>query len=141
MIICIIIGAVLLVAASYHDIRTLEVPLRYPILANIFPFGYMIIEGSDLLFIEHIISAALIFIFLFLFSWFGNLGGADCLIGEVIGLYLGLNGLYAVLIGIICSLPQVTYKAIRKNRKPYPFVPYLTAGYISVAILSIIGTM
>lgn len=141
MIVYLIVGAILLIAASYHDIKTLEVPLRYPVTANLFMFCYMIIRGSDLLVVEHVASAALIFAFLFLFSWFGNLGGADCLIGEMIGLYLGINGLYAILAGIVCSLPQVIYKAARKNRSPYPFVPYLTAGYIAVAILSIVGIM
>ena len=114
------IACVLFLFAAIQDIRTLEVPLW--------------ISG---LFHPEIIKEDLIGL-LICFSIFGismlvsDIGGADALIAGMIGLYLGWRGLYAIMVALGLCLPYLLWMHCKKQEHPYPFVPFLVAGFFLV---------
>ena len=59
-----------------------------------------------------------------------NIGGADCLIMIIMPLYIGVNALYAILIAVIVSIPYQMLVLKKHKNKEYPFIPFLTLGYI-----------
>lgn len=64
-----------------------------------------------------------------------QLGGADCLIVAAIGYSLDFYGFYAVIIGLILTLPYTAYMKITKKEHVYPLIPFLTTGYIIILII------
>lgn len=129
-----------LTVASVYDIKTREIPIILSALSNAVRLFYLAVFCDRQVIIESLLSAFIIFIILFFIAYFGNLGGGDCLIGESIGLYLGFYGLYAIILAVIFSIPQVIYKTVKKDTEPYPFVPYLTAGFVTVlSVLCLFG--
>ncbi|MCR1989768.1 prepilin peptidase [Blautia coccoides] len=128
----IIFEIIILTAASISDIRSREVPIKLTVLSNAVRIIYLAVSKNRQVLLESLISAAAVFAVMFLIAYYGNLGGADCLLGETIGFYLGLYGLYAVIIATLLSMPQAAYKSFKHDKSPYPFVPYLMAGFLIV---------
>lgn len=125
----------ILILASLSDIKTMEVPIWLSVVSLLCRFIYLIIFPARLT--ECFISCLVIFALMFMFSLFGTLGGADCLIGSTIGMYLGFIGFYAIMFAFALSMPQVIYKQVKGDKSPYPFIPYLFTGYLIIIIYKI----
>ena len=52
-----------------------------------------------------------------------------------IGYSLDFYGFYAVIIGLILTLPYTAYMKITKKEHVYPLIPFLTTGYIIILII------
>lgn len=119
----------ILIAASITDLKTRTVPYMIPILAVLIRIVEYIVQSDSL--VRDLIYASIIFFILLLGAFMGGVGGADCLIGACIGLYMGQYAVYAILVAVLSSLPQ----ALRKKDKEFPFVPYLFFGTIIALII------
>lgn len=52
-----------------------------------------------------------------------------------IGIPNHFYGFYAVIIGLILTLPYTAYMKITKKEHVYPLIPFLTTGYIIILII------
>lgn len=133
----IVLLAILIIAALFDIVADHHVPIILPIVGYtirvaelaVFELNYMK---------EYCMFSIIVFIMLFIMAFFGNLGGADCLIGSVCGLYLGVYALWGMLIAFILSLPYTIFMKIRNNEQEYAFIPYILMGML-ITILCIKG--
>ena len=124
------IESFILVICSILDIKYRKVPISLtfilPILLAV--ISYILHPNKEFL-VRCIIAAGMLMVCI-LFLIATNIGGADCLVMIVMPLYLEIYAIYAILIAVIISIPyQIFIIKTHKNRE-YPFVPFLTIGYI-----------
>ena len=120
---------ILLMIGSVTDLKSHTVPLWLSAVG----FG---IKGIELAVLEpnniksHLLFAFLLFGVLFTNVILGGLGGADSMLGAMCGIYLGIFGVYAVMVAFLFSLPHAAYAKKRKDgeSREYPFIPYLLLG-------------
>lgn len=124
-----IIFIAVLIIATIKDIASLYVPLFLSII------GYstriielVIVTPHNIPFYTGITMIS--FIILLLVAYFGNLGGADCLLGSLCVFYLGIQGLWAIIISFVLAIPYAAWMKIKNNEHEYPFVPYIVVGVI-----------
>lgn len=122
--------------ASYSDIKTLEVPLWLsPAIILLRFFSDEFFGNRDRIFLG-IICGFVLFAIFFLISVIGQqLGGADCLIVAAMGYVLDFYGFYAVIIGLLLSIPYTAYMKITNTEHVYPLVPFLTSGFIIMLLM------
>lgn len=120
----------ILVICSILDIKYRKVPIFLSFIIPVFLATISYILHPNKEFLVRCIIAAVMLLICILFLITTNIGGADCLIMIVMSLYLGIYAIYAILIAVIVSIPyQIFIIKTHKNRE-YPFVPFLTIGYI-----------
>ena len=131
---------ILLLYATYTDIKTLEVPLWVsPVIIGIRFLQDFMAEENNFRIMSGLLCGAILFGIFFMVAYLGEqLGGADCLIVAAIGYSLDFYGFYAVIIGLALTLPYTAYMKIAKKEHVYPLVPFLTVGYIITLIILII---
>lgn len=127
---------ILLLYATYTDIKTLEVPLWVsPVIISIrFLQDFMSGENNFRIMSGLLCGAILFRIFLWLLILEIS-QRADCLIVAAIGYSLDFYGFYAVIIGLILTLPYTAYMKITNKEHVYPLIPFLTTGYIIILII------
>ncbi len=128
-----IILTVILIIASFCDIKDMEVPVTLSGIAAVIRIIEMYIHQVQPM--PYIPIAIIIFLILLFFAIFGNMGGADCLIGCICGLYLGITAIYGMLIAYILALPYTIMLEIKKDRHDYPFIPYISAGMVMAMMI------
>ena len=84
---------------------------------------------------EMIFIAVLMFIMLFIMAYLGNLGGADCLIGAMCGLYIGIYALYGMIIAFALAIPYTLQMKVKEEEKEYAFIPYILIGMLVVMLI------
>lgn len=115
---------ILLMIATIFDVKDRTIPLWITFIG-------ISIKGIELVMLEpkgikyHLAMCFILFAVLFTNVLLGGLGGADSLIGAMCGLYLGIYGIYAIMIAFILSMPYAAYIKFHKNDKEYPFIPYV----------------
>lgn len=93
-------------------------------------------EENNFRIMSGLLCGAFLFGIFFMVAYLGDqLGGADCLIVAAIGYSLDFYGFYAVIIGLILTLPYTAYMKITKKEHVYPLIPFLTTGYIIILII------
>jgi len=128
----------ILLIASICDIHTRTVPLSLTpvaIGATTFYllFEYMQTGNTASIFVSFGCGIGIL-TFFYISMKLTKIGGADCLIASTIGFSLGCYGLWALLFAFLLNLPYVAALKVQKNEHEYPFVPFLTAGYIGALI-------
>ncbi len=138
MMVWVLLG--ILLVASYSDFKYLEVPLTLTV-------GGILLRVLNILylFICNDITIYQICVFLtcglalFMISYFGmvygNFGGADTLINGLLGLTLGIYGIFTVMFSFFLVIPYTIYLKITHTEHEYPFVPYICVAYISTLVL------
>ena len=93
-------------------------------------------EENNFRIMSGLLCGAFLFGIFFMVAYLGDqLGGADCLIVAAIGYSLDFYGFYAVIIGLILTLPYTAYMKITKKEHVYPLIPFLTTGYIIILFI------
>lgn len=123
---------VLLILASYHDIRTRQIPDTYSIVIVLLALcapQYKNLWGvfCCLPFLTAAISV-------------GGIGGADIKImgaaGMVIGLVPGISAMMIGLLGMILfHFVRSLFIGKMQGKHSYPLIPFLTVGIISMYLL------
>ena len=134
---CNVVFATYLVAASVSDIKTHRVPLWMGLAAAGTRAVFLAIPGSRPL--AYILPAALLFGILSAMAVFGGLGGADCIAGTLCGLYMGFAGIWAILFASAAALPYTLYMRFNVKEKEYPFLPFIAGGAALAACIHYIG--
>ena len=123
----------LMIYASVCDIRTLEVPIWISVLI----FGVRTLQlyliTSKQITLDSVVGLLICFSIFGISMLFSDIGGADALIAGMIGYCSGVAGIYAVLLAFLLCMPYLLWMHI-KGKHPYPFVPFLTAGYLLVSL-------
>lgn len=127
----------MLLYATYTDIKTLEVPLWVsPVIIGIRFLQDFMSGENNFRIMSGLLCGAILFGIFFMVAYLGDqLGGADCLIVAAIGYSLDFYGFYAVIIGLILTLPYTAYMKITKKEHVYPLIPFLTTGYIIILFI------
>lgn len=86
---------------------------------------------------EHFFASLLTAIILFGVAFFGNLGGADCLIGTLVVFQMGIFGIIALIISFILAIPYALYMKIKDKEQEYPFIPFIVVAVYIVLIYMI----
>ncbi len=76
----------------------------------------------------YLFTAVAVFLSMLTVSYLGNLGGSDSIHAAMAALYLGVYGLYAVILAFMLSLPYAVWMKIKNKEKEYPFMPYILIG-------------
>lgn len=119
-------------AASIIDLLGNPIPIWFTILGvSIKVWELFRYEPYNLR--EHFFAALISAIILFGVAFFGNLGGADCLIGTLIVFQMGIYGIVALIISFVLAIPYAAYMKIKDNEKEYPFIPYMMAGVLLIS--------
>ncbi|WMJ24315.1 A24 family peptidase [Paludicola sp. MB14-C6] len=125
----------ILVYASIIDIKAQTVPTHIYILLlivgliNIGPLSFL--------------GAVFTFLPLFIVAFSTNeLGGGDVKLGTMCGFVLqGVYGIIGTMIGVIFALIIISLSRTIRHEKvnaPFPLVPYLSTGYITILLLKIL---
>lgn len=126
------IGTGLFLLAAVWDFKTLEVPLWIPLLLFLNRCYFLFTTPAMLW--EDIFGMIVCFSIFGISMIFSHIGGADALIAGMIGFYLGLQGLSAILLSLLLCLPYLIWMHWKKREHAYPFIPFLVAGYLIIAI-------
>lgn len=114
----------LFIAACY-DYKTMEVPLflwTIPVFAE----GIcLILEKNWYSLFLSVCFGLIFFLFFYLCARYSNFGGADVLWITAIAFCLRLDAVYAIWLSFLFALP---YTLIMRERKEYPFLPFLFFG-------------
>ena len=121
--------------ACASDFLTREVPLSASALVIAIRFFFLLCGGTGVKRAEYFISAVAMFLLMYLFMNVGRLGGADCLVCTAMAFYLGVYAFWAVMLGMMCTLPVLIKWKIQDAEKEYPLIPFLTAGFCAVLLL------
>lgn len=115
----------LIIASLYDLLNDMTIPLPVGIIGVCIRMVELITLESGKL--KESITAALILFFIFgVGAVLGAYGGADIIFASMVGFYLGMDGIIAVGISCILSLPYAIYIKKKKDRtSQFPFVPYL----------------
>lgn len=132
MIVMEIGGLAFLAVASYFDFQKREIPYA----VSLGMVGYGLIFCVIFKTFSNILTAAVIFLILFLMCRFSGLGGADAILGAASGLIIGMNASWALFLAFLFSLPRA-YLSTR-DKVEYPFVPYILFGYLIVMVWTIL---
>lgn len=124
-----VVSIVEFIYASYTDIRYMETEPLFIIGFMLARIGELAAVGENIR-VYLMVSAVVFVVFLFGCAWF-SLGGADALIASLICLNLGFYGIYAVITGLLISIPALL---LRKG-KEIPLIPFLSLGYVTWLIL------
>lgn len=126
---------ILIISSIYDIVNKHIIPLMIPAIG----ITIRIIELTvyePLKMPEMCMMGVLIFIILLFISYFGNLGGADCLIGGMCGLYIGEPALLGMVFAFALSIPYTLQMKINDNEKEYAFIPYIFIGMAISLIIS-----
>ncbi len=118
---------IFLIIGSFYDLLN---DMTIPMPVGVIGIG---IRATELIILEreqtlnYIITALILCFIFFVGAIMGAYGGADIIFTTMIGLFLGMDGVIAVGLGCILSLPHAFYvKKIKKeDNSAFPFVPYL----------------
>lgn len=129
---------VLTIAALFDILNNHIIPLIIPVIGFVVRFIELVLIEPQMI-KEYILISILIFIILFLLCYFGNLGGADCLLGSICALYVGLYSLLGILLAFMLALPYTINMKKHDNEHEYAFIPYIWIGMMVVILLKIKG--
>lgn len=123
---------VLLAMASYHDIKTRQIPDIYSMM--------LVLLALCAPHFENLWGVFCCLPFLIAAISVGGIGGADIKIMGAAGMVIGLvPGIAAMIIGL---LGMITFHFGRcwlvgkmQRKQSYPLIPFLTAGIISIYLL------
>ncbi|MBS5913501.1 MAG: prepilin peptidase [Paenibacillus macerans] len=119
----------LLLAASYHDIRTREIPNRLPLAI----FGTGMLQVSLISAVSGLVVAGLPFLLAAIITN-GKIGGGDIKLMAASGFVLGpIGALMQSILGLSLALFFAAGLAIRGGKAkaaktPLPLAPFLSAG-------------
>ena len=123
---------VLLILASYHDIKTRQIPDKYSIVIVLLALCAPRYENLWGIFccLPFLIAALSV----------GGVGGADVKImgsaGMVLGLIPGISAMTIGLLGMILfHLTRSLFMGKMQGRQSYPLIPFLAAGILSMYML------
>lgn len=123
---------VLLILASYHDIKTRQIPDMYSIVIVLLALCVPRYENLRGVFccLPFLIAALSV----------GGIGGADIKImgaaGMVIGLVPGISAMIIGLLGMILfHFARSLFIAKMQEKQSYPLIPFLTIGITSMYLL------
>lgn len=128
-----------LFAASFFDIRTMEVPptlffmgIAVNLVAKAFfePYPAVLISFGYAIFL-FVLIALIGFI-----DGENGFGGADALAMAMLGAFINDGALLVVPVSAVLALPYLLYMKIKKIKKPYPFIPFITVSCILVIVFS-----
>lgn len=126
-----IIFILVLIYASYYDIKHLTVPTHLHILlflTGLLNVSLLSIKGLVVAFIPMFLSALVV----------GGIGGGDVKISAMCGWVMqGFNGLVGVTIGIVLAsliVPIISKIKKQTKQKPFALVPYISAGCIIILL-------
>ena len=124
------IELIFLIISSILDIkyRKVSIYLTFIIPMLLILISFVLYPNAEIV-IRCVISFVMVVLSI-LFLIVTNIGGADCLIMIIMPLYIGVNALYAILIAVIVSIPYQMLVLKKHKNKEYPFIPFLTLGYI-----------
>lgn len=123
-------------AATIYDLLGKPIPIWLTVV-GISIKAYELITYEPYNLREHIFTSTICAIILFGVAYFGNLGGADCLIGTLIVFQMGMYGIVALVVSFILAIPYAVYMKIKNKEKEYPFIPYMMAGALIVLIIKL----
>lgn len=119
--------------AAILDLLGKPIPVSLTIIGvSIKAFELLYFEPYNLH--EHFFATLISAIILFGTAYFGNLGGADCLIGSLIVFQMGIYGIFALVVSFILAIPYAAYMKIKNKEREYPFVPYMMAGVLITSL-------
>ena len=133
----VIVLLIILTIASISDIKTMTVPLDLWLIPIVVKALYLMFDDQKhhLLF-QHTVERLLIclgiatitFMVFFVMSLLSDMGGADALLFTSIAFVLEYYVIYCALFSFFFVLPYTGYLFWKKEKKEYPFVPYILAG-------------
>ena len=85
--------------------------------------------------ITAVLCALIIFVMCYFCMLFGNLGGSDTLFLLLLDYIYRVYAFYTVLISFAVALPYCYIIHKKKKSADYPFLPYITIGYILTLII------
>lgn len=118
---------ILLIASNFDILNDMTVPIPFGV------FG-MVIRTVCIIYVDRenskecIMMAVILAVIFFIGAITGAYGGADIIYASMTGLYLGMSGVIAVLIGSLISLPYAVYIKKNKEKKTFPYIPFLFIG-------------
>lgn len=125
------IGIILifLFIASYSDLKSRTIPLWiHPVLLGT-RLSYFMIHPESPEWTESLLTAIFLFLLFYLFARLQMIGGGDVLIAADIGFSFGLQGMAAIIYGLLFCIPYIIYLTkSKKKSKKYPLVPFLFLG-------------
>lgn len=136
----IIVLLLVLLWASYHDIKTLTIPLYLwpiPIVFKMVWNCFHSIPFSTMKW-SFLIGLCTFFVF-FLASYWTNFGGADALLFTSIAFVMDQYVLYCILFSFLFSIPFILYLKISGSKEEYPFVPFMFLGTAFTSACILIG--
>ena len=129
----IVIEIIALLAAAISDIRSMTVPLF--LLPSAMASEILILLMSQENHAEAFICAGAAFLIMLVPAVFVNGGGADALAACSLCLALdGRAGLYALILGELCTVPYLLFRKKESKTKDYPLIPFLFAGFLVVLL-------
>lgn len=133
----VIVLLIILTIASISDIKTMTVPLDLWLIPIVAKALYLMYAGQK----QHVLFqntmeelficlgiAIVTFLVFVIMSFLSNLGGADALLFTSIAFVLEYYVIYCALFSFLFVLPYTGYLFWKKEKKEYPFVPYMLAG-------------
>ncbi len=115
------------------------------------PLGIIgiIIKSIELIICEpqnalmHVVCAIAVCLLFLVGAYMGAYGGADSIFAAMTGLYLGMDGVIAILISIIISLPYSIYLKRKEvngeiSSAEFPFIPFLFVGTLIMVFKSLL---
>ena len=123
---------ILLILASYHDIKTRQIPDKYSMVIALLALCAPRYENLWGVFccLPFLIAALSV----------GGIGGADIKIMGAAGMVIGLvPGIFAMTIGLLGMIffhfARSLFIGKMQGKQSYPLIPFLTAGIIGMYLL------
>ena len=113
-----------LIYASYTDIRYMETEPIFMLTCIIARIVELVVTDQNA--VWYFAITGIVFTVFMIGCIKYSLGGADALTSALICINLGFTGIYAIITGLLISVPVLI---IRKGRE-IPLIPFLSIGYV-----------
>lgn len=130
------VAAAALIMSSVLDIRGKDIPVRIPAFSAACQIVLLLWTEPLTVVLENLLFAGSVFLIFLVGNLFFGLGGADTLAASSSAIGIGVYGLLEALAALLFSIP---YSLLRRSKGPYPFIPFLTAGYGCSLLWIILG--
>jgi len=124
----------LLIYSTITDIYYRTIPLWFCAVEFVLLVAaHWLLKLGWLLFLSHIVSAAILFCTMLVAALFSG-GGGDCILMGLVGLAIGLRrGLIALILS--CVLMTLYYFLTGRKKQTYPMAPFVLAGVIIACLI------
>jgi len=133
-----ILATVLIVIASYFDVKTRQIPDWIWVLAVVLAIA---VWQKDLFKNGNLLFAILIFICLFLLAYYKLLGGGDLKLISALTLLVGGSITTAIAAGTLLQLGFAYWRMLRTGenmwRQRLPLMPFVLFGLVAVVIINL----